>query len=99
MAKKQVGFAGKARGKEASDFKFVKYVKSIRSEKTGQWRFNESMVKVRAGETLDQSVNRIQEEAMALDLEMPVFKAAAAESAAPEAVEAETTAEESQVAQ
>ena len=47
MAKKQKSFADKARGKGAdADSVMVKYVKSIKSEKTGFWRFNEQMIKL-----------------------------------------------------
>ena len=42
MAKKQKSFADKASGRSAeSDAVMVKYVKSVKSEKTGYWRFNE----------------------------------------------------------
>ena len=42
MVKKTKSFADKigGKGKEA-DSVHVKYVKSVRSEKTGHWRFNE----------------------------------------------------------
>ena len=42
MAKKQKSFADKASGKgDDADAVMVKYVKSVKSEKTGFWRFNE----------------------------------------------------------
>ena len=44
MAKKQKSFADKAAGSKDKDVIYVKYVKSVKSEKTGQWRFNEKMV-------------------------------------------------------
>jgi len=91
MAKKQVSFAEKAkRGKQKDDSKFVKYVKSVRSEKTGSWRFNESMIRLRGGETLDAALKRMDVEANALDIEMPTF-----EESTPEPAEvAENTASE-----
>ena len=47
MAKKQKSFADKASGRGAdADAVMVKYVKSVKSEKTGFWRFNEQMVKL-----------------------------------------------------
>ena len=48
MAKKQKSFADKASSKgDDVDIVMVKYVKSVKSEKTGFWRFNEQMVKLR----------------------------------------------------
>ena len=37
MAKKQISFADKAAKTKGTDAVYVKYVKSVRSEKTGQW--------------------------------------------------------------
>ena len=48
MAKKQTSFADKAakhRGK-GGEAVYAKYIKSVRSEKTGQWRFNEKMIRM-----------------------------------------------------
>ena len=53
MAKKQKSFADKASGKGAdADSVMVKYVKSVKSEKTGFWRFNEQMIKLRGGKRI-----------------------------------------------
>ena len=41
MAKKQKSFAEKASSKGGKDLVYVKYVKSVPSEKEGYWRFNE----------------------------------------------------------
>ena len=94
MARKTVGFAGKAKGKDHVDVKFVKYVKSVRSEKTGSWRFNETIIRLAGGETLDAALKRQNEEALALDIEMPTFDEPAAEKVVEaEAAEPETVAE------
>ena len=59
MAKKQKSFADKASGRGAdADAVMVKYVKSVKSEKTGFWRFNEQMVKLRDGEDLNAALKR-----------------------------------------
>ena len=50
MAKKQKSFADKAAGSKEKESVYVKYVKSVKSEKTGQWRFNEQMVRSKKGE-------------------------------------------------
>ena len=70
MAKKQ-SFADKASKKGKSLGTFVKYVKSVLSEKTGHWRFNEQIVNIKEGENLDSALNRLSEESQALDIEMP----------------------------
>ena len=75
MAKKQKSFADKASGKGAdSDAVMVKYVNSVKSEKTGFWRFNEKMVKLRGGENLDAALNRIAESANLVDIDLSSFK-------------------------
>ena len=57
MAKKQLSFAEKAAKKnKKSDIKYVKYVNSVRSEKTGQWRFNERMIGLQGVESLDAAL-------------------------------------------
>ncbi|NOZ74576.1 MAG: DUF4295 domain-containing protein [FCB group bacterium] len=99
MAKKQVSFAEKARrGKHHEDLKFVKYVKSVQSEKTGSWRFNESMIRLRGGESLDDALKRMDVEAKALDIELPTFKESVPEPepevADPRESEVEATAAE-----
>ena len=61
MAKKQ-SFADKSSKKGKSLGKFVKYVKSILSKKSGNWRFNEQIVNIKDGENLDSALKRINEE-------------------------------------
>ena len=46
MAKKQKSFADKASGNKNKDSVYVKYVKSIQSEETGGWRFNEQIIEM-----------------------------------------------------
>ena len=72
MAKKTLSFAEKAaKKKNKSDIKYVKYVGSVRSEKTGQWRFNERMIGLVGGESLDAALKRIDEEKKLLNIELP----------------------------
>ena len=48
MAKQQ-SFAEKAAKKKKKDLStYVKYIKSVKSDKTGYWRFNEQMIEVKA---------------------------------------------------
>ena len=86
MAKQQ-SFADKASKKKGKSLgTFVKYIKSILSEKTGHWRFNEQIVNIKDGENLDSALKRIEEEKQALDIEMPtdnVEEAPAEEEAPP----------------
>ena len=85
MAKKQLSFAEKAAKKnKKSDIKYVKYVNSVRSEKTGQWRFNERMIGLQGGESLDAALKRIDEEKKLLNIELPDPDQAQVESAATE---------------
>ena len=75
MAKKQKSFADKASGKGAdADSVMVKYVKSIKSEKTGFWRFNEQMIKLRGGENLDAALKRIDEASNLVDIDLSEFE-------------------------
>ena len=72
MAKKTLSFAEKAaKKKNKSDIKYVKYVGSVRSEKTGQWRFNERMIGLQGGESLDAALKRIDEEKKLHNIELP----------------------------
>ena len=72
MAKKTLSFAEKAaKKKKKSDIKYVKYVGSVRSEKTGQWRFNERMIGLQGGESLDAALKRIDKEKKLLNIELP----------------------------
>ena len=71
MAKKQMSFAEKAlKHKSHKDWKTVKYVKSERSDKTGNWRFNENFIQLAANEDLDQALTRMENEVKALAKEM-----------------------------
>ena len=80
MAKKQKSFADKASGKGAdADSVMVKYVKSIKSEKTGFWRFNEQMIKLRGGENLDAALKRIDESSNLVDIDLSEFESKAEE--------------------
>ena len=75
MAKKQTSFADKAAklGKEA-DAVYVKYVKSLKSEKTGQWRFNEQIVRTSKSESLDVALKRINDAANLTDIDLSQFE-------------------------
>ena len=76
MAKKQKSFADKASGRGAdADAVMVKYVKSVKSEKTGFWRFNEQMVKLRDGEDLNAALKRLDEASNLVDIDLSAFKA------------------------
>ena len=76
MAKKQKSFADKASGRGSdADAVMVKYVKSIKSEKTGFWRFNEQMVKLRDGEDLNSALKRLDEASNLVDIDLSAFEA------------------------
>jgi len=76
MAKKQKSFADKASGRGAEENAvMVKYVKSVKSEKTGFWRFNEQMVKLRDGENLDSALKRMNEAENLVDIDLSNFDA------------------------
>ena len=77
MAKKQTSFADKAakhRGK-GGEAVYAKYIKSVRSEKTGQWRFNEQMIRLDKGEALDAALKRMDEAANLVDIDLSQFAA------------------------
>ena len=81
MAKKQKSFADKASGKGAdADSVMVKYVKSVKSEKTGFWRFNEKMIKLRGGENLDTALKRMDEASNLVDIDLSEFESKAKEA-------------------
>ena len=81
MAKKQKSFADKASGKGVdADSVMVKYVKSIKSEKTGFWRFNEQMIKLRGGENLDAALKRMNEALNLIDIDLSQFESKAKEA-------------------
>ncbi len=71
MAKKQKSFADKASAKGSKDVSYIKYVKSVESGKQGFWRFNEQMIAVDKGETLDGALKRIQDEKTMAGIEIP----------------------------
>jgi len=73
MAKKQKSFADKAAGNTSGDSVFVKYVKSVQSEQTGRWRFNEQMVRMNKGEQLDAALKRMDEVANLVDIDLSEF--------------------------
>jgi hypothetical protein len=73
MAKKQQSFADKAAGSKDKESIYVKYVKSVKSEKTGQWRFNEQMVRSKKGEQLDVALKRMDEVANLVDIDLSKF--------------------------
>jgi len=74
MAKKQKSFADKAAGSKDKESVYVKYVKSVKSEKTGQWRFNEQMVRSKKGEQLDVALKRMDEVANLVDIDLSQFE-------------------------
>ena len=75
-AKKQTSFADKASGRGAdADAIMVKYVKSVKSEKKGFWRFNEQMVKLRDGEDLNAALKRLDEASNLVDIDLSAFEA------------------------
>ena len=73
MAKKQKSFADKAAGSGDKDAVYVKYVNSVRSKKTGHWRFNEQMVKTKKGESLDVALKHLDEAANLSDIDLTKF--------------------------
>ena len=73
MAKKQKSFADKASGNKNKDSVFVKYVKSIQSEETGGWRFNEQIIQMQKGEQLTAALKRIDEVANLVDIDLSQF--------------------------
>ena len=93
MAKKQKSFADKASGKGAdADSVMVKYVKSIKSDKTGFWRFNEQMIKVRGGENLDAALKRMDEASNLIDIDLSEFESKEKETGEKVTEDKETTA-------
>ena len=73
MAKKQKSFADKASGNKNKDSVFVKYVKSIQSEVTGGWRFNEQIIQMQKGEQLDSALKKINEVVNLVDIDLSEF--------------------------
>ena len=79
MAKKQKSFADKAAGNASGDSVYVKYVKSVQSEETGRWRFNEQIVRMNKGEQLDTALKRMDEAANLVDIDLSEFVSSADE--------------------
>ena len=79
MAKKQKSFADKAAGNASGESVYVKYVKSVQSEETGRWRFNEQMVRMNKGEQLDAALKRMDEAANLVDIDLSEFVSSADE--------------------
>ena len=73
MAKKQKSFADKASGNKNKDSVFVKYVKSIQSEETGGWRFNEQIIQMQKGEQLAAALKRLDQAANLVDIDLSQF--------------------------
>ena len=73
MAKKQKSFADKASGNKNKDSVYIKYVKSIQSEETGGWRFNEQMIQMEKGEQLDSALKRMDEVSNLVDINLSQF--------------------------
>ena len=81
MAKKQKSFADKAsRSGNDTDVVVVKYVKSVKSEKTGFWRFNEQMIKLQSGENIDAALKRMDEAVNLVDIDLSKFESNQQES-------------------
>jgi hypothetical protein len=70
MAKKQKSFAEKAVKQDGKEMVHVKFVKSVASNKEGYWRFNESMISMEKGESLEATLKRLDAEANLADIEM-----------------------------
>ena len=70
MAKKQKSFAEKAVKHDGKEMVYVKFVKSVASNKEGYWRFNESMISMEKGESLETTLKRLDAEANLADIEM-----------------------------
>ena len=89
MAKKQKSFAEKASSKgEGKDLVYVKYVKSVKSEKEGFWRFNESMIAMEKGQNIDSALKELDDAANLTDVEMPLTIDQASAKEEPQAEEA-----------
>jgi hypothetical protein len=68
---KGTSFAAKAKGKKKKTQTLVKYIKSVKSDKTGHWRFNEQMIALEDSENLDGALQRLKDETLALDMKLP----------------------------
>ena len=103
MAKKQT-FTSKL-SKQGNNFKYVKHIKSVKSEDTGHIKFLENMVRLEENENLDQALKRMEEESKqvlsfgevleeASTEEQPTEEAPVEESPAEEESKEEAPAEE-----
>ena len=93
MAKKQT-FTSKL-SKQDSNFKYVKHIKSIKSEDTGHIKFLENMVRLEENENLDQALKRMEEESkQVLSFGEVLEEASMEEQPTEEAPVEETPAEE-----
>ena len=104
MAKKQKSFAEKAVKHSGKEMVHVKFVKSVASNKEGYWRFNESMIPMEKGESLEATLKRLDAEANLSDIEMSPAVEVADEASLEEAIEetpveaaAEAVVEETEV--
>ena len=93
MAKKQT-FTSKL-SKQGSNFKYVKHIKSVKSEDTGYIKFLENMVRLEENENLDQALKRMEEESkQVLSFGEVLEEASTEEQPTEEAPVEETPAEE-----
>ena len=99
MAKKQT-FTSKL-GKDGKNFKFVKHIKTVTSEESGNVKFVANMVRLDENENIDQALKRMEEEASvtlafgeSVDAEEVVNEDAPAEEIVAEEIQEETPAEE-----
>ena len=83
MAKKQKSFAEKASSKGEKELVHVKYVKSVKSDKEGFWRFNESIISMEKGQNLDVALKELEDAANMVDIVMPGSEEEAAENEVP----------------
>ena len=92
MAKKQKSFAEKASKHGGKDLAHVKFVKSVESDKEGYWRFNESMISMEKGASLEATLKAMDSDANLADIELTDLSADSSKPAVEEAVaEAEAT--------
>ena len=99
MAKKQT-FTSKL-GKDGKNFKFVKHIKTVTSEESGNVKFVANMVRLDENENIDQALKRMEEEASvtlafgeSVDADEVVTEDASAEEIVAEEIQDETPAEE-----
>ena len=99
MAKKQT-FTSKL-GKEKKNFKIVKYIQTLLSEKTGHIKFLSRMIRMEENENIDQALKREEEESSNVlafgeqpEEEAPVEESAEEEAPVEEELKEEQAAEE-----